>query len=91
MTQARSVAEVVAGEAVSGTPAERLADMRAIASVIANRATMLGVTQQQVVANQGEFNIRFWISSWSSDSSQPNVFNYKSSGRSFTWPGLCNE
>lgn len=57
MTRALTVADVIAGEAVSGTPEERIADMRAIASVIANRANLLGVTQQQVVANQNEFNI----------------------------------
>jgi len=57
MTRARTVAEVIAGEAVSGTPEERMADMRAIASVIANRAALLGVPQQEVVANQSEFNI----------------------------------
>lgn len=53
---ARTVAEVIAGEAVSGTQAERYNDMLAIASVIANRAAMLGVTPQQVVAKQSEFN-----------------------------------
>lgn len=54
--RARSVAEVIAGEAVSGTPEQRMADMRAIASVIANRAQSLGITPQEVVANSREFN-----------------------------------
>lgn len=49
-------ASVIAGEAVSGTPEERWNDMVAIASVIANRAAALGVTQQQVIANTNEFN-----------------------------------
>jgi hypothetical protein len=56
MTRARTVAEVIAGEAVSGTDAQRIADMRAIASVIANRAALLGVSPEQVVANSTEFN-----------------------------------
>ena len=56
MTRARSVAEVIAGEAVSGTPEQRMADMMAIASVISNRAALLGVTPEQVVANSNEFN-----------------------------------
>lgn len=56
MTRARSVAEVIAGEAASGTPEERIADMRAIASVIANRAALLGVSPEQVIANSNEFN-----------------------------------
>jgi hypothetical protein len=56
MVQARTVGQVIAGEAVSGTPEERWADMVNIASVIANRAAMLGVTPQQVIANTNEFN-----------------------------------
>lgn len=51
---ARSVAEVIAGEAVSGPG--RYDDMLAIASVIANRSLYHGVTPQQVVARQSEFN-----------------------------------
>lgn len=50
------MAEVIAGEAVSGSPEERMADMRAIASVIANRAALLGVTPEEVVSNSREFN-----------------------------------
>jgi hypothetical protein len=42
MVQARTVGQVIAGEAVSGTPEERWADMVNIASVIANRAAALG-------------------------------------------------
>lgn len=56
MTTARTVAQVIAAEAVSGTPEQRLADMRAIASVIANRAQQLGVSMEDVVAYQPEFN-----------------------------------
>jgi len=53
---AKTVAQVIAGEAVSGTREQRFDDMKAIASVIENRAKALGVTQQQVVANRREFN-----------------------------------
>jgi hypothetical protein len=56
MTTANSVARVIAAEATSGTTAERIADMRAIASVIANRAQQLGVSQYDVIANQVQFN-----------------------------------
>lgn len=53
---ARTVQDVVLGEATHGTRAQRLADMRAIVSVIENRARQLGITPQQVVANSKEFN-----------------------------------
>ncbi|KAB0680155.1 cell wall hydrolase [Aureimonas leprariae] len=53
---ARSVAEVIAGEAGGRTRAARYNDMRHIASVIANRAVQLGVTPEQVVSRQSEFN-----------------------------------
>lgn len=56
MAVARDVYGVIAGEAVSGTPQERWADMLAIASVIQNRATQLGVPVEQVIANSNEFN-----------------------------------
>lgn len=56
MPRALDVPSVIAGEAVSGTPEERWADMVAIASVIANRARALGVTPQEVIANTNEFN-----------------------------------
>lgn len=54
--RARTVADVIAGEAVSGTPQERFRDMMAIASAVVNRANALGVTPQDVVANPHEFN-----------------------------------
>lgn len=45
------------GEMAYGVSDEtRYADLQAIASVISNRATALGVTYDQVVANQGQFN-----------------------------------
>lgn len=53
---ARSVVDVVLGEAVAGPTPKRYQDMLAIASVIANRATLTGLTPQQIVANQREFN-----------------------------------
>lgn len=56
MAKARTVADVILGEAASGSPAKRYADMKAIASVIANRARALGVTPEQVVSNRREFN-----------------------------------
>lgn len=56
MAQATDVYGVIAGEAVSGTPQERWADMVHIASVISNRARMLGIPPEQVVANAKEFN-----------------------------------
>lgn len=56
MAEARTIAEVIAGEATYGTPEERWADMVAIASVIQNRARQLGVSPQEVVANAKEFN-----------------------------------
>lgn len=54
--RAYSPADVVAGEAVSGTPAERHRDMMAIASAMVNRARALGVSLNDVVANPNEFN-----------------------------------
>lgn len=56
MAKARTVADVILGEAASGSPAKRYADMKAIASVIANRAKALGVSPQEVVSNRREFN-----------------------------------
>jgi len=56
MARALTVADVILGEAVSGSPAKRYADMKAIASVIANRARALGVTPDQVVSSSREFN-----------------------------------
>lgn len=54
--RARSVTDVILGEAVSGTPEKRFADMKAIASVMVNRARSLGVPLETVVQNQREFN-----------------------------------
>ncbi len=56
MTKAKSVVDVILGEATWGTEDERYQDMLAIASVIANRSRILGVTPSQVVSNHGEFN-----------------------------------
>lgn len=53
---ARSVIDVVLGEAVSGTEEERYEDMKAIASAIVNRSRRTGVSLQDVVANRNEFN-----------------------------------
>ena len=52
MAKAQSVEDVVLGEAKAGN----YADMVAIASVIENRSRQLGVTYEQVVQNQDEFN-----------------------------------
>lgn len=50
---ARTVVDVILGEAAFRTnPRQRLEDMRAIASVIVNRARRLGVTPQEVVAGR---------------------------------------
>ena len=54
---ARTPIDVMLGEMAYGVSDEtRYADLQAIASVISNRATALGVTYDQVVANQGQFN-----------------------------------
>ena len=53
---ARSPAQVVAGEMTYASPEATWRDALAIASVIANRAISLGVTPQQVVGIQKEFN-----------------------------------
>lgn len=53
---ARSVVDVILGEAGGKTAAERYRDMVAIASVISNRARLAGVPPQDVVAVQREFN-----------------------------------
>lgn len=54
--RARTVTDVILGEAVRGTPEERYRDMLAIASVMVNRANMLGVSLEDVVQNTNEFN-----------------------------------
>lgn len=56
MTVAKTVAETIAGEATSGTSAERWNDMLNIASVMVNRAAMLGVSLEDVVSAPGQFN-----------------------------------
>jgi murein DD-endopeptidase MepM/ murein hydrolase activator NlpD len=56
MAKVTSVVDTVMAEAGGKTPAERFRDMKAIASVIANRARMLGVSMQDVVGVQSEFN-----------------------------------
>jgi murein DD-endopeptidase MepM/ murein hydrolase activator NlpD len=56
MAKVTSVVDTVMAEAGGKTPAERFRDMKAIASVIANRARMLGVSMQDVVGIQSEFN-----------------------------------
>ncbi|MCD1644812.1 cell wall hydrolase [Aurantimonas coralicida] len=56
MAKAKTVVDVILGEATRGTAAERYRDMLGIASVIANRSRMLGVTPADVVARQSEFN-----------------------------------
>lgn len=53
---ARSVEDVILGEAVHGTREERLADMMAIASVIANRAAMTKSPPKDIVSVRAEFN-----------------------------------
>ena len=54
--RARTVTDVILGEAVRGTPEERYRDMLGIASVMVNRANMLGVSLEDVVQNTNEFN-----------------------------------
>jgi hypothetical protein len=55
MAIAKDVASVIAGEAVSGTPEERKADMLAIASAIVNRARQAGVSVDDIVAGDDQF------------------------------------
>jgi hypothetical protein len=47
---ARTLTDVVLGEAVSGTPQERYQDMLGIASVISNRSTLTGRSKQSVIS-----------------------------------------
>lgn len=54
--RAQSVTDVILGEAVSGSIEKRYEDMKAIASVMVNRARSLGVPLETVVQNQREFN-----------------------------------
>ena len=54
--KATSPAAVIAGEAVSGTREQRWNDMLHIASVVVNRAKQLGVSVEDVVSTNQEFN-----------------------------------
>ncbi|WP_439625927.1 peptidoglycan DD-metalloendopeptidase family protein [Shinella sp.] len=56
MAKVSSVINTILAEAGGSTPSERLADMKAIASVIENRARQLGVSLEDVVSVQSEFN-----------------------------------
>jgi hypothetical protein len=54
--RARSVLDVIVGEAGGKTTAQRLSAMKDVASAIVNRARALGVSLQDVVSVQREFN-----------------------------------
>ena len=56
MAKVSTVIDTILAEAGGSTTAERLEDMRAIASVIANRAAQLGVSLEDVVSVPSEFN-----------------------------------
>ena len=56
MAKVSTVIDTILAEAGGSTPAERLEDMKAIASVIANRAAQLGVSLEDVVSVPSEFN-----------------------------------
>lgn len=56
MPQARTIAEVIAGEAVHGTREQRYADMLGIASVISNRSTVTGVPAESIVSAPNQFD-----------------------------------
>lgn len=56
MATAKSVIDVVLGEAGGSTPAERYEDMKAIVSVMANRARQLGKTLEEVVKAPRQFS-----------------------------------
>lgn len=71
MPKATTLLDVILGEAASGSPAQRYADMKAIASTIANRSRFTGVSPDQVVANRREFNAY-------GKSLPPGVGNYRS-------------
>jgi hypothetical protein len=53
---AKSPAEVIAGEATSGSLQARFQDMLHIASVMVNRATLTGTSLKSVVSAPGQFN-----------------------------------
>lgn len=56
MAKVSTVIDTILAEAGGSTPVERLEDMKAIASVIANRAAQLGVSLEDVVSVPSEFN-----------------------------------
>lgn len=56
MPQARTIAEVIAGEAVHGTREQRYADMLGIASVISNRSTVTGVPADSIISAPSQFD-----------------------------------
>ena len=56
MAGARTVVDVMLGEATSGTTKERYDDLRAIASAIVNRAVALNVSPESVVSAPGQFS-----------------------------------
>ena len=53
---ARSLVDVVLGEAVAGTRAQRYEDMKAVASAVVNRANALGVSVKDVLGAKGQFD-----------------------------------
>lgn len=53
---ARTVADVLLGEAASGSRAQRLADMRHIASTIANRAAATGVSMEDIISAENQYS-----------------------------------
>jgi len=53
---ARSLVDVVLGEAVHGSPVQRYEDMKAIASAVVNRANALGVSIKDVISAKGQFD-----------------------------------
>lgn len=54
--KAQSFVDVVLGEAVSGTRAQRYDDMRAVASGIVNRARALGVSPEDVISAANQYD-----------------------------------
>lgn len=54
--KAKSVVDVILGEAAHGSKEQRYEDMLAIASVISNRARLSGRPMNDVVSHRGEFN-----------------------------------
>jgi hypothetical protein len=56
LPQARTIAEVIAGEATHGTREQRYADMLGIASVISNRSTVTGVPADSIISAPRQFD-----------------------------------